>query len=75
MEDKKAGRLVKYPTEIMNAVTAAEKAAEMVQEASERFLEELNRGGTGGRRKIILESANFCHAQPLQLCGKLPHFF
>lgn len=43
MADETDGKILEYPTELVNAVAAAEKAAEMVQEASERFLEDLNR--------------------------------
>lgn len=42
MSDNPDGKLLSYPTGLVNAVAAAEKAAELVQEASERFLEELD---------------------------------
>jgi len=32
MSEKKDGKILKYPTEVMNAVAAAEKAAELVRQ-------------------------------------------
>ena len=60
MSEKKDGKILKYPTEVMNAVAAAEKAAELVEQASREFLEGLNREyrlQTRGRKARKLTSA------------------